>query len=560
MTRKLGWIVLTLCVSLSASAAVNPSSISGCVRNSSGVPQMGAAVEILASAAAQGLVVYTDAKGNYTASGLLPGTYTVRVSAPSFLPSVRERIGLSSGATLVINVTLNTLFEAIQLVPKGPNTAEDQDDWRWTLRSVANRPILRLADDGLVVVRRSDEAKDGVLKAKVAFLAGSDGEAFSGSDMSTLVQWEQSVFSTGKLGFNGNLGYGAGTPMNFRATYTHEMPNGSRPEIALTVKRFATPEVAARHAALQALALSMADSTAIGNLELRYGGEMQTIQFAGRSTAFRPFGSADYHVSSDTVVGYRYSSSVPNMRQEKGFDTAPADLSESGPRVSLVGGSPALERAAHHEVSVSHRRGKNSVQLAAYRDTVRNVALTGVGRDVDEDGAVPDIYSGSFLYNGGDFSTAGFRAVYERQLMEGTTATVDYSYGGVLTAPEFAMALPDVRANLKTSNRHSVATKLKTTIKPSRTRVIASYRWTDAEALTPVDMFNASAGQTDPYLNLFVKQPLPDRKFIPNGLEALVDIRNLLAEGYRPVVSQDGQAIYLVQAARSVRGGLSYTF
>jgi len=41
----------------------------------------------------------------------------------------------------MVNVTLTTLFEAIQLVPlRGP---ADDDDWKWTLRSVANRPILR---------------------------------------------------------------------------------------------------------------------------------------------------------------------------------------------------------------------------------------------------------------------------------------------------------------------------------------------------------------------------------------------------------------------------------
>jgi len=34
----------------------------------------------------------------------------------------------------------------------------------------------------------------------------------------------------------------------------------------------------------------------------------------------------------------------------------------------------------------------------------------------------------------------------------------------------------------------------------------------------------------------------------------------LLAQGYRPVMSNDGQALYLVQVARSFRGGLSYTF
>jgi hypothetical protein len=43
-------------------------------------------------------------------------------------------------------------------------------------------------------------------------------------------------------------------------------------------------------------------------------------------------------------------------------------------------------------------------------------------------------------------------------------------------------------------------------------------------------------------------------------MEALVDVRNLLAQGYVPVVGQDGQTVYLVQSARAIRGGVAFTF
>jgi len=94
----------------------------------------------------------------------------------------------------------------------------------------------------------------------------------------------------------------------------------------------------------------------------------------------------------------------------------------------------------------------------------------------------------------------------------------------------------------------------------SGTRVITSYRWLQGNAITPVDPFNASAGQTDPFLNVYVRQPIPAWRIIPGGIEVLVDVRNLLAEGYRPVLGPDGQTVYLVPSARSVRGGLSFTF
>jgi hypothetical protein len=43
-------------------------------------------------------------------------------------------------------------------------------------------------------------------------------------------------------------------------------------------------------------------------------------------------------------------------------------------------------------------------------------------------------------------------------------------------------------------------------------------------------------------------------------MEALLDLHNLLAEGYVPVMGHDHRTVYLVQAARSVRGGVAITF
>ena len=89
---------------------------------------------------------------------------------------------------------------------------------------------------------------------------------------------------------------------------------------------------------------------------------------------------------------------------------------------------------------------------------------------------------------------------------------------------------------------------------------MASYRFTDGQALTPVDMFNDSPGRADPYFNIFFRQPIPWTGFLPGHFEAVVDVRNLLAEGYVPVLGHDGRTVYLVQSARAVRGGLSFTF
>src|SRR5205807_1774601 len=421
MLQKLGCVVLVLSVVLPVAAAGKPGTISGYVRDGAGVPQMGAVVEVL-GAASQTVRVFTDEKGCYSAAGLLPGIYNLRVSAPSFLPVLREGVGLRPGASTVINVTLNTIFEAFQLAPShGP---AEEDDWKWTLRSVANRPVLRVVDNAPTLVTKGEKNEDGSLKGKLSFLAGSGSKGFgSSSDVSTGFSLEHSLFSAGTLAVDGNLGHGAGVPSTvLRTSYAHALPDGSRPEMALTVRR-----------------------------------------------------------------------------------SASADMSETNPRVSVAGFSPALERARHHELSLSRRIGNTNVQVAGFSDRVLNPALVGVGDVTSDSGEVlPDPYSGTFTYQGKALETRGMRAVVQRKLRADLTATLDYSYGGVLDLDRSERDLQNARAGLHTATRQAVAVKLSGGVPHAKTHWITSYRWTNGQALTPVDLFNVSPGQADPYLNVFI--------------------------------------------------------
>jgi len=562
--NKLGWALLALAFAAPALAAAKPGSISGTVKNSRGTPQMGASVEVFTPGGSQALTVFTDARGFYRAAGLVPGVYFVKVSAPAFLPTLRENVALRAGAHLAVNLTLNTLFEAMELLPARRRTAEDDDDWKWTLRSTANRPILRVLDNGpLVVVASSPRQEDRTLKARVAFVAGSENEGLgSTGDQTAEFNVERSLFSSaGMVSFAGNVGYSGSPNTVLRATYSHQLPNGSHPEVAVTFRRLAVPDASVRDAALEALALSLSDSmTLMDFIELNYGGELQGIQFRGRVNAFRPFGGVGVHLSPNTVVRYQYATAQPTTRLAKGFDTAPADLTESGPRVTLLDAQPRLERARHQEISLSRRQGKNNFQFAAYSDRVSDTALMGAGAVSSASGEfLPDVYSDTFTFNGGNLATRGLRVVAERKLNSRLIASLSYAYGGVLELAGSDLSFDQVRSSLRNRYAHSVSAKMMGQVPRAGTRWIASYKWTSTSALTPVDMFDASPGQADPFLSLFIRQPLPKCSSFGH-MEALIDVRNLLAEGYVPVFGQDGHTLYLMQAPRSVRGGLAFTF
>jgi len=539
-------------------AADKSGTISGYVRSSAGVPQMGAMVEVLSSAA-HTFRLFTDENGFYSAHNVLPGVYTIKASVPTFLPALREHVGLHSGGSVIVNMTLSTLFDAMNIAPaRGP---ADEEDWKWVLRSAANRPILRAFGTN---ASQNEKRDDSDLRGTFSLVAGSPSDGYgSSSDVSTGFSVEKSVFSTGLVGLRGNVGYGNGSPATvLRASFSRKMANGSGPEVAFTMRRLASPDVSLRNADLQALALTTSDSMTLGDiLELKFGSELQTVQFMGRVTALRPFATADLHLTPDTIVEYRYATTQPDSRMERGFDSAPADFSESGPHVTLASSRSSIERSHHHEVSLSRRAGKSTVELAVYSDRVVDPALTGVGEVSSEAGNVlPDLYSGTFSYQGRDLQARGVRIVAQRKLTSNMNATVDYSYGGVLDLDKADASLQDARDWMSLRNRHSVSAKVSGTLSKYKTQWIASYRWTDGQALTPVDMFNASPGQSEPFLNFFLRQPIPGTGFLAGHMDALIDVRNLLAEGYVPVLGQDGRTVYLVQSARAVRGGLAFTF
>ena len=145
----------------------------------------------------------------------------------------------------------------------------------------------------------------------------------------------------------------------------------------------------------------------------------------------------------------------------------------------MVDGQPLLENAHHHEISLSQRAGDNKLQIAYFRDRIKDPALLGVG-DVGwtTEDVLPDVYSGTFSFNGGALEAQGVRLVFQRRISDTVTATWDYAYGGVLELEQPNVDWKVVRSSLQHGWRHSAALRLNGSVPRYKTRWIASYRWT----------------------------------------------------------------------------------
>jgi hypothetical protein len=116
---------------------------------------------------------------------------------------------------------------------------------------------------------------------------------------------------------------------------------------------------------------------------------------------------------------------------------------------------------------------------------------------------------------------------------------------------EAVQGLTERRAEAITASLDSVFVRTGTGLR-------ASYRWQPVDTVTPVAVYD-SFGQSS-YLNILIRQKLHCGHLLPNGTEALVDVRNLLAQGYRPFLTRDGSTLYFAQDERSIQGRLSFSF
>ena len=157
------------------------------MRDSAGVPQIGAQVQLLRPDLSVVASVYTNGEGRFLISSLVPGRYALKAMGPSFLPALRENVSVRGGT--VVNLTLNTLYEVIQWLPAEPRAGGSQkDDWAWTLRSAANRPLLRWLEDGPLVVVSDGSGTTPKLKARLMATGQSGTFGESGERFSTSVE------------------------------------------------------------------------------------------------------------------------------------------------------------------------------------------------------------------------------------------------------------------------------------------------------------------------------------------------------------------------------------
>lgn len=559
----LAWFTALIALSTAPVYGAPPASVSGIVRDSGGVPQIGAVVQLLRSDFSIVATVYTDADGRFRFNSVRPGHYSLKAIDTSFLPSLRENVRVRSSA--VVNLTLNTLYEAIQWLPSKPRAENSaKDDWEWTLRSAANRPLLRWLENGPLVVVSDGSGAKPKLKARImatgaAGAFGENGERYSAAVEATptgsrelLARVDFAPDSTAgmesMLGFNQDLGM-AGSVQSVAAFSIHpEVGSGDGQGL----------ESAAVQSS-ETMRLGPAIDAQVGAMEMvaRLGGAAQSTV-----TAALPYAQVNWS-AGDSTLGYRMATLLPGKEPMTATD-AEAAL----PQFSARAGRLLVERGMHQEIAWTRQTEASGMSVVVYSDRIDNPTLEAMSQFGAAGAAGPSVRSVALLDRtsglvhaaGRNFSAAGMTASYEHRLRADNNVRLSYANGEAMVMPALAepVSLQQAVDAARPRRAQMYTLSFSGTLDGTKTRWSASYRWQPDSTVTAVAPY--AMNQTGPYLNVYLRQPIRLGGEGATGFEALIDVSNLFAEGYRPFVLKDGSVLIFAQGQRCIRGGLAFTF
>jgi carboxypeptidase family protein len=549
--------------------------ISGLVQDSGGIPQLGASVEVLSEAPGV-LLSYqflTNTRGMFRAEKLPPGLYTVRVTLAGFLPSLERHIQISPNLTTAVRIQMESLFASIEQLRRPlANGVAEPDDWKWVLRSASGlRPVLQWREeesaDGTAVVADMGRPRQlGQIEftggarrpGSVSNITAAPGTAFA---------YDQRIDRSNQLVFAGQVSYDEDSPAGGLAAMwlpTGSAQNGPRSTVVLREARIG-PE----GPAFRGVRMDQSGSLTLGDrFVLRVGGEYVLLGAGSSAWSLRPRVRWETRIAPNWYLDAIYAS-IPtgtaygdNPIAELTGSDSPSVLAtglsqlDSFPALLWREGRPVLENGRHEEVAVERKLGgRSSFQVAAFHDDNNHVALFGRGNDLPSAEYFQDFYSKGFAYDGGSSVSWGTRAALRERISDDLELTAIYAFSGALVpGVDTDGALRDA---LHTAPRHSATLKVSGKVPVTHTKLTAGYKWINGAALSRVDPYGEDVYDVSAFFHIGIRQPLPWPMF--GRWEASAECDNLLAQGYVPLTTRDGQVL-LVPSFRSFRGGLSLQF
>jgi hypothetical protein len=560
-------------------------SILGEVKNVAGVAEMGARVLLYDRHDQMIRQVLTNEQGRFWFAALAPDVYSIRVTLASFVPAVRRNISVAVGTEDLLQINLSGIFSTVDILSSAAHGTLMGDDWKWVLRAApSTRPIMRFlpaevssSGSGSRPFGDIFSETEGILK-----VSAGDSDALAGpsaQDLGTAFALATSLYDKSRLQLSGNVGSNGVLPaVGFRTTYSRSSDTGSSPEITISMRQmYLSAGPALREASLGVFDhLDLLDA-----FHLEYGFNYESVTFLDHLNYLSPFARATYDIGQHNSVRVAFSSGTQPgqllarnlVGGEVGGDSgAGGVLSQNlaalaiAPRVSVSDAHTRVERRESFEATYQIiAGGGRTYSVGVYQESVTNAAflLSGSADFLPASDLLTQLGSTSQVFNVGNYQRTGFSGAMTQSLGEHSDLTIAAGEGGALLAGANSSINADaLRAAIHTVQRTWLTARVSRTLPVTGTRVTSSYGMTDFRTLMPAHISMTDQSNQDTGFNIYIRQPLPALPGLFGTFgrfEATAELRNLLAQGYLPVIVNDQRAV-LTNSPRAVRGGLSFIF
>jgi len=506
----------------------------------------------------------TNDRGRFSTAGLPAGVYSIKVTLAGFLPALDQHVQVDADRATRLQIVLGSVFSSIGQLRRQPDQPVSADDWTWVLRaSAATRPVLRWQEDpsGAGDPQATTENSSGAqtVRARLDLTSGGThpGSISNvGDSPATSFAYDLGLGASGQLLMAGQFSQEDGAGATSLATeWLPSGQPGAGPATTMLVRE-SHPEQAGP--VFRGMRLSHDDQFLLTDaFSVRYGAEYLVAELNGTTSAIRPRGEIAMQL---TPVWLASAIVVTRPWQEGGMSESALESAlntlDAFPTILIRDGRSVLENGLHEELGVTRTlNGRADLSAAVFHDRSTHTAVMGRGGAASPD-YLQDYFSAAFAYDGGVTSSTGARVAYRQKCGDHCNATIVYSYAGAL-APNGSVPASELRDQLATQYRHSVAARVSTTVPRFGTRFSAGYKWLSGTIVSQQDPYGESLYHTDPYLSFEVRQPLPS--LFPGHMEVQADVGNLLAQGYISLATADGSVV-LVPNYRYFRGGLSLQF
>jgi hypothetical protein len=311
----------------------------------------------------------------------------------------------------------------------------------------------------------------------------------------------------------------------------------------------------------QVMQIASTEQLAMGDAVLiDVGTLLEAEQLQATRIASEPYLRVTMKPGNDVVVEYRMATGR-ELQSSSDLDRLKMQVNA----LSDANGRPLLNTGRHQEISISRKLNKTVVSAAVFSDRFDHGELAGSGllnrAELGGSSMIEDPTTGTFHLAAAGYSGRGLSGSVMQPLTPSLSLWGEYDLGTALrinSADGGVPTLAELQSDLTAHTTQAASAAIRGKILRSGTALKAEYRWQPAQSLTQVNAYNTTAQEA--YLSFYLRQRLRCGRFLPQGLDAVVEATNLLEQGYQPVLAPDGHTLFLAQIPRAVQGGLAFNF